>query len=592
MRSLALVCAVVAANSVFAQTFPLPATTTDRTAVEGTAPFLAPTRMVQRRITDRNTLSLIGLPATFGNWDMVTFDATSRYVFVPAEVGAGAGIFRYDTQTGVFTTLFVGNNTGIRESNPANFNSAATDYARIDPCTLTPWNTIVTGEETTGGRFFEVTNPLAASGPYTTVWRSKIPAVAHEGIRFDSHGTLYFIDEDNSGSIYKFVPATPGDLSVGQTFVLSADAFAANPSAVASQTWNSTTNRPFDLQRFGPATWVPMTDAQGNALTTADPFAYVTTTGGRTAADELKGTPYGRPEDLDINVLANGHECVYVSVTSENRVLSIELLGDTTAMVRQFVNFDTINLFTGTDVNPLQNDPYTSPGSGTVFQNPDNICVDHFGSIYIIEDNEPGDIWKAIDADKDGVAEAMGLFLSEGVGGAEPTGLYADPNDPYRFICCVQHPNSGNDALWSFDTRPYAGTGADLELRTGVNHPTSTGPGEFVKTARAFDALSFTLVSPNSGLDLAPFAILAQVFPTSAPPQPFLPPLWINPFVPFFSLAGGFSGGFQFLLPPGGSTTTLRVPFGLNTFSVSAQGLAISPQATLVATDAHEIIFN
>jgi len=546
--------------------------------------------MGQRLVVDRSTLTRIGLPLSFSNWDMVTFDRTSRYVFIPAEVDRGAGVFRYDTQSGVFAVLFIGNGTGVRESNPANFNPVNSDFARIDPCSLTPWNTIVTGEETTGGRFFEVTNPLG-SGPFNTVWRSKVPAVAHEGIRFDATGAMYFVDEDNSGSIYKFVPATPGDLSVGQTFVLSANAFAANPSTVASQTWNSTTNRPADLQRFGPATWVPMTDAQGNALTMADPFVYVTATGGRTAADELKGTPYGRPEDLDLNVLANGHECLYATVTSENRVISIELVSATTAIIRQFVNFDSINLATGADVNPLQNDPYTSPGSGTVFQNPDNLAADHFGSIYVIEDNDPGDVWKAVDADQDGVAEAIGLFLSLGVGGAEPTGFIADPNNPYRFVCAVQHPSSGNDALWSFDTRPYGGSNVDLELRTGVNGAATTGPGQFVKSARALDALAFTVVSPNGAFDYTPYAILAQVFSTGSPPQPFLPPLWINPFVPFFALAGGFSGGFQFLLPPGGNTTIVRVPFGLNGFSVIAQSLAISPNATLAASDAHEVLF-
>ena len=57
----------------------------------------------------------------------------------------------------------------------------------------------------------------------------------------------------------------------------------------------------------------------------------------------------------------------------ENRVLSIELTSETTAMVREFVNFDT------------------------------------------------GDIWKAADANRDGVAESIGLWASLGAGGSEPT---------------------------------------------------------------------------------------------------------------------------------------------------------------------------
>ncbi len=77
------------------------------------------------------------------------------------------------------------------------------------------------------GRLFEVTNPVSA-GQYggDFVQRIVIPRVAHEGLAFDRGNNLYFVDELNGGSIYKYVSANPdatsGDdfFAAGQTFVL------------------------------------------------------------------------------------------------------------------------------------------------------------------------------------------------------------------------------------------------------------------------------------------------------------------------------------------------------------------------------------
>lgn len=275
--------------------------------------------------------------------------------------------------------------------------------------------------------------PFLPGPTFHVVWQSSIPAVAHEGLRFDSSGVLYFIDEDNSGSIYKFVPLKAGKLDRGQSFVLKVDAFTGNPA----QNWNSATN--IATVRSGPATWVPMTDELGNALTVADPFAFVTTTGGRSAADELGGTPFGRPEDMDVGVLANGNEVVYCAITSENLVIAIELVSDAMAIVHDFVRSTvTTNEATG---NPVG-------GGSAGFNSPDNLAVGHDGTVYVIEDSNPGDIWRARDANDDGVAESVGRWASLGVSGSEPSGMIADPNDPSRFFVVVQHPSSNNDAIW------------------------------------------------------------------------------------------------------------------------------------------------
>lgn len=590
--------AVLVAGSLAAQnsTFPMLNSAPDTTANEATAPYVIPSRMTQRLVVDRTTLVNNGLNPTLINWDMVAFDPSSRFIFIPAEnFGGGGGVFRYDTQTGAHIEIFTGNNNGptTRNPDPTTFNHLNDETNANDPCTWTPWNTIVFGEESTGGRFFECTNPLSPNGPFNVVWHgASIPAVRHEGMRFDGDGYMYFIDESNSGSIYRFIPDVPGDLSSGAVSVLSIDGYANDPNAVPSEDFSSTSNRL--TTRLGSATWVPLTGPGNTVLTPTDPFSYVTTSAGATAADEVFGTPFGRPEDLDIGTLANGNEAVYVALTSENRVISIELVSNSNAIVRDFVNYDTINFATGMDVNPLQADPFTSPGPDPAdnFDDPDNIAIDLNGDIYILEDETPGDIWKAIDRDGDGVAEGMGIWISLGIAGSEPTGLIFDPNDPYRCICNIQHPSSGNDALWEFSTRPYPGSVADITLQTGVDSTPSNGPGEFVRTAPGGSVAVARVDSPNGTLYGQPFATMFQFFLTANGQPTFLPPLWLNPLTPSFPLLGGQSGGLPVVLAPGGSSVAVSIPPGLGGFSCILQSLAVDGSGALVVSDASELQFH
>ncbi|MCB1909852.1 MAG: DUF839 domain-containing protein [Rhodocyclaceae bacterium] len=418
---------------------------------EMSRPFDLPPGYKQVKIIDRDTLTAQGLPATFGNWDMVSFSAPENSapgaypdaglsIFIPAEVGNGAGVFRYDVASGRFVTLMqgIGGGNGARNPDPASFDPLDDEFTRLDPATYTPFDTVVTGEETTGGRLFEITNPFADNAADAGVrWLDKVPAISHEGVRFDAAGTMYVVDENNSGSLYKYVPSTPGDLAVGQTFVLAVDAFAGNPA----ENWDSAANAA--TPRSGAARWVPLTDADGHALTNVDPFIFAdaglgtvpTGTAGRAAADEMGATPYGRPEDVVIGT-RNGEEILYFTATSEDAVYAVRLQGEV-AWVSVFADRSTLDVATGEAV-------------GTPFNNPDNLAIDADGHIYIVEDQEPAaaDVWQAIDEDGDGVAERMGRWLTHGAPGAEPTGLSFDPNVPMRAIISIQHPASGNDALW------------------------------------------------------------------------------------------------------------------------------------------------
>lgn len=437
------------------------------------APWVVPTGVSQRNLTSMQEIEAdptqsvsrapdISVPgsgeqdvsagSSQSMWDMAAFDATGRFVLVPHESPWSAGLSRYDRYRDRNELLWNGDGQGA-------LGDWSNDFAAFDPATFTPNCTVFVAEEWSGeGRLFETTNPFAPVEEIEVRELESIANVAHEGLRFSAdRKTLYFIDEWNSGSIYKFVMKKKGDYTRGQTFVLAVDAFAGNPA----DNFNEPSNA--GQPRTGLATWVPITDEQGNPLTTVDPFrngptndprTNADTRGGRPAADEVNGTPYGRPEDMEVARLANGNEVVYFTATSEQSVYGIEELGGGKARVTLFVGPAT------------PKNVGFAPTTGAL-NSPDNLAQDAFGNIFIIEDapngsSTGGDIWFARDTDNDGVAESIDHFLSIRVAGSEATGMIFNPLAPTQFVVHVQHPDSTDltqvpggfgDAMWEFDVK-------------------------------------------------------------------------------------------------------------------------------------------
>jgi len=418
-------------------------------------------------------------------FDMLAYDPTGQYLFIPHETPFGAGVSRYDTLNDRNELLFAGDQEGgtdaACDSDPLEPRDPTTacpawdfDFGAFDPARWTPNNTVIAAEEWSGlGRVVEILNPLAPAPADPTATSlvdgvdyrvlNSIAKVSHEGINFSKKNpnrVIFFIDEWNSGSIYKLVLKRDGDYAGGgQTFVLSVDAFAATGGDPTAN-WNEGPN--LTAAREGRATWVPITDGDGNPLPgitnpfrdgpTNDPRTNADTRGGRPAADEVGGTPYGRPEDMENVILPNGNEMLYLTVTSESSVISIELVSSRRAIVRYFVTPETPKNL-------------GFPGTTGEIDSPDNLALDALGNIYIIEDNPNsgdvgGDIWFARDTDADGVAESLDHFMSLQVNGSESTGMMFHPTDPTRFVVAVQHPTSTDlsivpegfgDAVWEFD---------------------------------------------------------------------------------------------------------------------------------------------
>ena len=381
----------------------------------------------------QSSVRVPGLGTNASMTDMSAFDPTGRFIFLPHETQCGAGVSRYDMETDKTINLFHGDQAGC---NPTQ--DWSKDYGALDPATWSPANTLLVAEEWSGeGRVFEIMNPMAdvAAGEDVIVNElNSIPNVSIEGLQFNHDGTvLYFDDEDRSGSIYKFVPAKKGDFSKGQTFVLVVDGFTGDVRANAGSFPNHNPQ-----ERTGMAHWVAMTDANGVALTVANPFDNATR-GGRAAADELGGTPFRRPEDIEVGRLKNGHEAVYFTATEELAVYSVEELGDGKAMVRLAI-----------DESSPKNLGYAATTGHLT--SPDNLAQDALGNIYVIEDwpngdNRGGDIWFLRDTDGDGAGESLDHFMSLQVKGAENTGMIFRPNHPTQFIVNIQHPDSTSDTV-------------------------------------------------------------------------------------------------------------------------------------------------
>jgi uncharacterized protein len=348
------------------------------------------------------------------NFDMITQNESGpdagRYIFTVNE-STGGGLVRYDRQTQTATQLFSGSLNG-------------TPYRALDPVRWTPWGTIAIGEEVQGGRWIEVMNPLAAPADLIVVDRPNVGRTSWEGIAWDSAGAMYYQDEANDGGIYKFVSNRP------------ASAFNPNdpdssPLAGPGQIFTLRINPANTEQRTGNAEWVPLTDVNGNPLQgIPDPRVDV-----RLAGNAVNATNYQRPEDIHL-VTRDGRDYLIVASTTadpntnRHHVYSIELTGASNAVVRNFVDDSvTIDLLTGQPIDFASNQ----------LNNPDNIAIDAFGDVWIIEDNEPGDIWKAVWG-VDGVAAGVSRFASLATRGAEPTGFYFDILDPYMMYVNVQHP--------------------------------------------------------------------------------------------------------------------------------------------------------
>jgi len=386
----------------------------------GTYPESAPFRLSsgefrQVDIVTRDTQELERFDS--GNYDMHTVNENGpdagRYLFSPYETGH-SGIQRTDLRTMQTTTIWEAPSPG--------------SHISFDASRWTPWGGYLTAEESWSdpgqtpsdhGRLFEVTNPLADPVDIEIKHRSILPRVSHEGLAFDASNNLYFIDERNNSHIFRFTSKKPY-ASSGDEF------FAAGQTSVLRVGDGSV------KEATGSAAWIPLTDADGAPLPGVV-LVHGNEIDGRATPKlaQFRGTGFDRPEDMEIKTLRNKKQMLFVATTTNHKVFSIDLSSNT---VKLFASRATTDMATGYPAD-------------SEFTNPDNLAIDADGNIYIVEDQPGGveDTWFAVDADDDGVAEAIGKWASLNTLGAEATGLYFDPFNPHLAYINVQHPDSGED---------------------------------------------------------------------------------------------------------------------------------------------------
>ncbi len=424
-------------------------------ALELTAPFVLAPGYVQKVIADRNTQLGLG-QSNSGNWDMIDTNDTGsdagRYLFMPFETGS-AGVQRVDLWDNNYSTRTV---TIVP--------NGANGFVAGDASRWTPWGGYLTAEESWSdpqqaasgyGRLFEITNPTAAPTEINFVHRKIGPAdirVSHEGLAFDKNNNFYFIDERNDSHIFKFVSANPNAtngadfFASGQTFVLRVGTGLNN------------TNTNVNEEVTGAYSWIALTNATGaplaNTIVKTDPNGLSILDGRATPnVIGLHGTNFDRPEDMEIETLANGDQILYVATTTNNKVFALELAKNE---IDLFASRATIDAVTGAAV-------------GNAFTSPDNMAIDAYGNMYIIEDQDGGiaNIWKATDVDNDGVAESIEVFATLRTNDAEPTGMYFHPTNGKIYVN-VQHPGSGNDVVEEISPVPEPQTYAMMLAGLGL----------------------------------------------------------------------------------------------------------------------------
>src|SRR5665811_238351 len=361
-------------------------------------PYIVPEGYTQTLVKDETVLDVY--PGVDDLHDMNTQNETGpragRYMYNTYEVGSNGAVAVTDLKTGVATVI------AQRE-----------DWNRLDGIRWTRWGTLLITEETAGGHVYELfLDPKDLTKVVNVEERAELGVMRHEGIDVAADGSVYVIDELNGGSIYKFVPAKRGDLSDGQLYALKLTGLTD-----AGQKWNQATYQ----DKVGAFEWVALD--MGQVVVDAD-----------VASNAVNATEFGRPEDVEVI-----GQTLYIANTSEDRVVAIKL------------NKNVLTSFVQAGVNvPIEDQTSATTG----FNNPDNLAEGPDGALWIVEDNNFSDIYRASkDRNHDGSADNVELFASLKDQGAESTGIYFGKNPKDLFVS-VQHPDKPMaDGIWKISRR-------------------------------------------------------------------------------------------------------------------------------------------
>lgn len=414
----------------------------NRADFDAAAPWKLPRGFKQRIVSDETNLNIY-LQPTYTDRSSGTPELQSNDwhdMNTVNESGKQAGRFMYRTHE-VRGNTERGGTVSVVDLKTGETKVIAEDptYDALDGIVWTPWGTVLFAEETTNGRLFELVPD--ANDPSTAAAVIDRPAVgrlAHEGIEVDDAGNVYVVDEYRGrtetresrgntcggivpcgGGIYKFMPSVAGDLSDGELFVLKVNG----------------------ADGIGQGEWVGPIDPL-NA---------------RAAGSLAGGQSYQRPEDIEVidNVL-------YVAITEGPRDVETDMDSGLLAFQDELyegrviaINLDTLEVvdFVKAGVNvPREIGRPGDEGHQTGFDSVDNLAKAPDGSLVMIEDNVPSDIWFASTRKVNdlGASKKVKLFASLTDPSAEGTGIYFSPSDPRTLYVNIQHSSvDDGDGTWA-----------------------------------------------------------------------------------------------------------------------------------------------
>jgi hypothetical protein len=365
--------------------------------------------------------------------------------------------------TGQVAVQRVDINTGLVE------NIISSGVNTCDPIRITPWGTVIAGEEAgTAGRLFEILDPIGTtnvtvfpgtaptSDPAHVVVRSALGQFSFEGIGILPSGIVYLTDElrpgndagaigNAAGSIVKFIPTTlwtggPPITDLAQSPWTAGRIFGLRIGRNSGNTDVGQGNE------YGRGYWVEITGTAPINL--------------RAAAQTLKLTGYYRPEDMSVDLKQlnlgtlrvcgtnTGQDTTPTSSNGDNHYGEIYCLTDGTVAAGETIT--TATGPGGVTVNTSTIPEYHTLILGTPDMGmPDNIDIQPGrGNFLINEDGDgPGyspprnnDIWDCLDdgADVDLLTDACVKVATLNDLTAEPTGGFFDSSGT-RYFVSIQH---------------------------------------------------------------------------------------------------------------------------------------------------------
>jgi secreted PhoX family phosphatase len=443
-----------------------------------------------------------GLKAKFvtravgGNGDMVSFwpdDLHYTHLIVCNELG----------RSGVVTTAFgthAGQNPGVQRVNVKTGKAETILYGmdRCDGLRTTPWGTILATEEAgESGGAYEIIDPLGTTGHWVAdrgvqggpaeirvaigsatasknvIKRTALVAQSWEGLEVLDNGVVIGGDElrpsldNDGGAIFRFVPST----------FFACDGTPVRPGQTCENPISRLDQSPFVAgTNYALATVCSGTDDFGQGCETGRGlWVEVNAATARVDANERGAAGYCRPEDLHVDrtygVYAGGEGIRLCWTNTCGGGFGEALCAVENAMGANRGVFDQNfgwKLLSADGTNPAEVLVTRFVGGDEALNSHDNLDFQPVtGNVYVIEDNDFGDVWACLPdgADRNFETDGCVRMLSIRDPDAEPSGFIFDGTGKTAYYH-VQH-GQQFDELRDFESNPIDGRTDDLIKITG-----------------------------------------------------------------------------------------------------------------------------